>query len=750
MKKLKFGVKGMSCAACVAHVEASAAKICGKENVSVSLITNSITVTADDSADEKALFSSLKKALKKGGYTLLADTSDRQSIDASEQKNNTIRLTISMILTLILMYVAMGHMLGLPSPTIFGEPIVSASLQLLFTVPVIILNFKFFKNGFSALIRLSPNMDSLIAIGSAASFVYGSVMLVLIAISTQRGDTVTAHKYAHGLYFESSAMILTLVSLGKLLEGRAKANAASAIGKLASMLPSDVTLIRDGKELTVPLGEIAVGDMIAVKAGQTVPADGVIIEGVGALDESALSGESIPVERSVGESVNAVCTLTSGYIRIRVEKVGKDTALSKIIGLLEDAAASKAPIARMADRVSKVFVPIVIAISLLTLCLWLMLDGDVSRALDCAVSVLVISCPCALGLATPTAVMVGTGRGASNGILIKSAQALENLHSVKYFLTDKTGTLTEGKPSVTDIIAVDSDENELLRVAYSAELMSSHPLAAAICREAQKRGLEGLETSDFENIVGMGIRFRINDNICLVGKPEFLSENGIEDKKISLLQTEMNVLENDGKTAVCVSLGQRALGIIGISDSIREDSINAIDELKKRKIEPVMLTGDNERTARAVAEKCGINKVYARLLPDEKERIIAEFCERGRCAMVGDGINDAPALSRADIGIAIGAGTDVAIDCADVVLTKNSLCDAVSAISLSRATIVCIKQNLFWALIYNAICIPVAAGVLFLPFGITLSPMLASAAMSFSSVCVVLNSIRLRYKKIFE
>ena len=740
----------MSCAACVAHVEAAAKKVCGEGNVTVSLLTNTVTVLADDDADEKELFGKLKAALKSAGYTLVTDDGDRKSIEKAQQKRNIVKLTVSLVLTAILMYVAMGHMMGLPTPHILHDPVVSAVTQMVFALAVIVINFKFFTGGFSALFRLSPNMDSLIAIGSGASFVYGAVMLVLIVLAVSDGNSALASEYAHGLYFESSAMILALVSLGKTLEGRAKANAAAAVGKLASMMPDEVTCIRDGAEMTLPLSEVAVGDVVVVRAGETVPTDGEVIEGSGAVDESALSGESIPVEKSVGDKVSAVCTLTSGYIKVRTLKVGKDTALSKIISLLEDAAASKAPIARMADKVSKVFVPAVMAISAVTLAVWLIVTKNIAMALDCAVSVLVISCPCALGLATPTAVMVGTGRGATKGILIKSAEALENLHSVKYFLTDKTGTLTEGKPSVTDVIPMECDETELLAVAYTAEAMSSHPLASAVCVYAEEKGLAKLPATDFENVVGMGIRVKIENDVCLVGKPSFLRESGVATEALRQASEIMEALEVGGKTAVCVSRGDRALGVIGIADKIREDSKAAISQLKKMGITPVMLTGDNERTAKAVAVECGIDEVFAGLLPADKEAIIAEYSEKGRCAMVGDGINDAPALARADIGIAIGAGTEVAIDCADVVLSKNSLCDAVSAISLSGATITTIKQNLFWALIYNTICIPVASGALYPAFGLTLTPMIASAAMSFSSVFVVLNSLRLKLKKIYE
>lgn len=746
MKKLKYGIKGMSCAACVAHVEAAAKKIYGNENISVSLLTNSITVTVPDEASEKDVFSELKRALKKGGYTLIADKGGANDLSRAEQKASVTRLAVSCVLTVVLMYVAMGSMLGLPTPKALHDPLTSALVQLAITLPVVIINFKFYKNGFSALLRLAPNMDSLIAVGSGASLAYGSVMLVLIAVNTAKGNSQAAHSLAHGLYFESAAMILTLVSLGKTLESKARANASAAIGKLAAMLPDTATVLRDGKEISVPTSDIKVGETVIVKAGETVPADGVIIDGAGALDTSALSGESMPIEKSVGDRADAVCTLVSGYIKIEVTQVGKDTALSRIIGLLEDAASSKAPIARLADKVSAIFVPTVIGISILTLGIWLVATRDVAMALDCAVSVLVISCPCALGLATPTAIMVGTGRGASHGILIKSAEALENLHSVRYFLTDKTGTLTEGKPCVTDVISVTGNETDLIRIAYAAESMSTHPLASAICREAESRGIERLEGTQLENTVGMGIKATVDGKTCLVGRPALLEANGIQRDDVDTAKQYMSTLEAQGKTTVCVAYNGHLQGVLGITDKTRPDSKRAVEELKRLGIETVMLTGDNERTAHAIAEECGISIVYSQLMPEEKERLIKEFSEKGKTAMVGDGINDAPALASADVGIAIGAGTDVAIDCADVVLSKNSLADAVTAIKLSAATVKTIKENLFWALIYNCVCIPIAAGALYPLTGMTLSPMIASAAMSCSSVFVVLNSLRLKRK----
>ena len=759
MKKIRYDVRGMSCAACVAHVEHAAAKVCGEENITVSLITNSLTVSVGDTVDESKLALQLKKALKDAGYVLEDSASGsgakKNSIADDEFRSGLRRLIISAIITAALMVVAMGHMVGIPTPALFvAHPYLFGLLQLALTIPVAIINFKFFKNGFAALLRFAPNMDSLIAIGASASLIYGVVATIFMLAGELDGNSALVEQYRHNLYFEGAAMILTLVTLGKTLEGKARANAASAVGKLASMMPEGASVLRDGEFITLPLSEIAVGDIIEVKAGETIPVDAVVIEGEGAVDESAISGESIPVEKSVGSPVSAVCTLQSGYIKIRAEKVGKDTTLSRIISLLEDAAASKAPISRVADRVSAVFVPAVIGISVLTAVLWAAITHDFSMAFNCAVSVLVISCPCALGLATPTAIMVGTGRGAKLGILIKSAEALENLHSVKYFLTDKTGTLTEGKPRLTDIVTEECDESYLLKVAYSAELLSSHPLALAICEGATAAGIErsnSLAAEDFCSLLGKGISVRLTENgassLCVIGTPTLLFENGITMPPAA--ETRMLSLEEDGKTVVAVGYGGRFLGLLAIADGIRSDSKQAIEELKKMGITPVMLTGDNQRSALAVGRECGIDEVRSRLLPEDKERIIREYSEKGRTAMVGDGINDAPALASADIGIAIGAGTEVAIDCADVVLSKNSLTDAVSAISLSRATITIIKQNLFWALIYNAICIPVAAGALYPLFEISLSPMIASAAMSFSSVCVVLNSIRLRYKKIY-
>ena len=745
----------MSCSACVAHVENSAKKIIKNDGVSVSLLTNSITLNVADGVNEEKLFLELKKALKSAGYTLERIDNKKNQDSAPEYKKGIKKLIISAALTLVLMFVAMGHMFGIPMLNLFEEnPYLFGILQFLITVPVIVLNFKFFKNGIRALIKGSPNMDSLIAIGSGASVLYGIVAIIIMLAAQITKNMELAHIYLHNLYFEGAAMILVLVSFGKMLEGRARAKAASAIGELSKMMPATASVLRDGKFIQIPTEEIRVGDIVELFAGDTVPVDGSVIEGFGSMDESALSGESIPKEKNVGDEVSTASVFLSGYIKIRAEKIGEETSLLRIIRLLEDASASKAPIARIADKVSAVFVPIVIAISVLTGTVWMIATKDINMAFQCAISTLVISCPCALGLATPMAIMVAEGRGASLGILIRSAEALENLHSVKYFLTDKTGTLTEGKPIVTDFICY-SDEERFLRIAYISESMSSHPLSSAICNFAIEKGADKaypeISAKGLEIFQGKGIKTVIeendNSNICLIGRPELFEEQGvfIEDEVIKALEE----LEEKGRTAVICTLDKTPLGIFGIFDKERADSKTAIAELKKMGIEPIMLTGDNDKSAKAICDACGIEFYHARLLPEDKEALIREYSQKGRTVMVGDGVNDAPALASADIGVAIGAGTDIAIDCADVILTKNSLNDVVSAISLSSVCVTTIKQNLFWGLFYNVICIPVAAGALYPLFGITLSPMIAAGAMSFSSLFVAFNSLRLKYKKIY-
>ena len=745
MKKYRYTVKGMSCAACVAHVERSAAKVVGEEHRMVSLLTNSLTVTLPDDADERKIFAELRASLKAAGYDLAEQAEDRQGVERDALKRDRSRLVASIVLTLVLMYVAMAGMLGLPNPKIFAnDPILFALVQLALTLPVLVLNLRFFRNGFSALIHRAPNMDSLIALGSSAALLWGFGALGMMALALRTGDTETLHRYHHNLYFESAAMILTLVSLGKMLEHRAKSRAADAALALASMMPETAVAERDGELCELPLSELKVGDIVLVREGETIPADGVVVDGFGSVDESVISGESLPVEKEIGSPVTGVCTLVSGHLQLRVTRVGEDTALSRILGLIEDAAASKAPIARIADRVSAIFVPIVLGISILSAALWLLFARDVMRAVECAISVLVISCPCALGLATPTAITVGVSRGASLGILIRSAEALERLGSVDFLLTDKTGTLTEGRPILTEIVSDTLSETDLLYLVASAERASSHPLASAIVRAAEECGIAPSEPQTYRSFGGKGISAAIDGSDLLVGTDALLAEHRI--KFSALLSDALERALAQGKTAVCVAKDGRAIGVLAISDEPRGDSKEAIGVLKTMGVTPVMLTGDHETAARRIADAVGIDEheIYARLLPEEKESMIQRYRTQGVCAMVGDGINDAPALASAEIGIAIGAGTEVAVDAADVVLTKNNLSDAVTAIALSRATMRTIKQNLFWALAYNAVCIPLAAGALYPAFGISLTPMIGSAAMSLSSLFVVTNSLRLR------
>ena len=755
MKKYRYQVKGMSCAACVAHVEKAADRaLCDRcQNITVSLLTNSITFESPDETDGKKVEKDLAAALRAGGYELVTEEKQskspkkQQSIAHAEKIKNLQRLIASAILTAVLMTLSMGPMIGIPLPPFLagaenGIRLVLAQLAL--TLPVLIINFHYFRNGFAALFGGYPNMDSLIAVGSGASVLYGLFAAVMIAIATNAGDAETVHKYLHDLYFESAAMIVTLVTLGKTLESNAREKASEAVRDLAGMIPETATRLNaDGTAETVATAALAVGDVVLVREGDRIPVDGTVIEGEGSVDVSALTGEPIPAEAVAGTTVHGSCTLTAGSLRVRVDHVGEDTALQKIIHLLEDAAASKAPVARMADRVSRVFVPVVIAIAALTAVVWGLLLRDAENAVRCAISVLVISCPCALGLATPAAIMVGTGKGASLGVLFKSASALEQLHLARTIVMDKTGTLTEGRPTVTDLIPVDCTEEELLRTAAAVESLSAHPLARAVCEAAGERGWEIPAAENFISRTGQGIGAEVNSNICLVGKEEYLRENGVREEEISRIRARAQEAENQGKTVVYVSRQKEILGLIALSDQLRPDSAAAVAAMRQMGCRTVMLTGDNPHTAEKIAHTAGLDGFEAGLLPADKEKKIRELCEDGVCVMVGDGINDGPALTRADVGIAIGAGTEVAIDCADVVLMGDSLMCAVHAMELSRATIVCIKQNLFWALLYNCIGIPIAAGVL-MPLGIRLNPMIAAAAMSVSSVFVVTNALRLR------
>lgn len=734
MKKIRYGIKGMHCSACVAHVERAVRSVFDGE-ATVSLLTATVVLVAEDGVDESALRARLAKALRAAGYDLINEPTRRA--DDGEYAREKKRLVLSLVLSALLMVVSMGHMvftLPLPEAVAPFRGAINLLLQLFLCHRVILLNMKYFTGGFRAIFAGAPNMDSLVAMGATASVVWSVVTAGVFAFE---GDL----SYVPHLYLDSAAMIVSLVSLGKFLEGRAKRRAGDAVRSLAETVPAEATVIRGGEECTVPVGDVVVGDVVSVRAGEVIPVDGEVIDGGGSVDESALTGESIPVERSAGAVVNASCILRDGYLRIRCTRVGEETSVGRIMTLLEDAAASKANVSRLADRVSGIFVPVVAGISAVTLVTWLIATGDLSTAVQCAVSVLVISCPCALGLATPTAIMVGTGMGARYGVLVKSAHALEALRLARYVLFDKTGTLTHGRPTVADSYW---EDEALLTLACSLESRSSHPLARAVCDYGAAQGIAPLDVTDFESPVGKGLFGRVGNAAVWVGRRSFVEEScgafsAACDEKEELFR-------NGGATTICICAKNGdtvRFGVLAVTDTIKEDAREAIEALRALGVTSVMLTGDSPAAARRVADAVGIEEVHASLLPEDKEALIRAFSEKGRCAMVGDGINDAPALARADVGIAIGAGTEVAADSADVILSGHSPAGVATAISLSRATLRCIKQNLFWALFYNAVCIPVAAGVL-APVGITLNPMIGAAAMSCSSVFVVLNALRLR------
>ena len=769
--RLNYEIKGMTCAACVAHVERAVARVVGeKENVNVSLLTNSVTLIVDDGTDIQSLEGRLAASVKSAGYELITQKQMSKK-EQKESRKRIVNLVLSIIFTLGVMVLSMGHMVGIPTPAFLSGTENAARMclsQLLLTLPVLIINRRFFISGARALWNRSPNMDSLICVGAGAAVLYGLFAFVMI-VTAQSTDTV--HKYLHDLYFESAAMILTLVSLGKLLEARAKDKTADAIRSLSTLAPAFVTLLKEEKEIVIPIEELQKGDVLLIRAGERIPADGAVLFGSGTVDESALTGESMPVEKSEGGEVRAACILLSGALTVRAERVGEDSSLARIIRLLEDAASSKAPIARVADKVSAVFVPVVMAISALTLVVWLIATQNGEQALRSAISVLVISCPCALGLATPTAITVGVGRAAKKGVLFRSAEALEKLCSAQTVVFDKTGTLTEGKPALTDVYTYNTDPRELLIAAASVEHLSSHPLAAAVCRGAEEYGITQLETiTDFASLTGVGALGTVRGKICRIGRPseELLAQTDSTQKStqtqentafslhvvqkdgVGDIKEDISALENQGKTVVLVTFDGAPVGVLALADRIRKDAKEAVQGLKNAGIGCLMLTGDNERTAAAISAQAGLDGYRAGLLPEDKERIVRELSDTSVCAMVGDGINDAPALTRADIGIAVGAGTEVAIDCADVVLSGNSIAGVADAFHISRATLRIIKQNLFWALFYNVICIPVAAGALYPITGWQLSPMLASAAMSFSSLFVVSNALRLRFISLYK
>ena len=752
--KQKFDVTGMSCASCSAHVEKSVSKVAGVQEVQVNLLTNSMTVLYDDSVTSSG---EIVSAVEKAGYGACpiqrqASSQAYSSLPVSredpalkEQKEMKRRLIISLVFLIPLFYLSMGHMMGLPIPWFFqGEEnaLAFAFTQLLLCLPIALVNRHYFTGGFAALWHRSSNMDSLIGIGSAAALVYGVWAIYQIGFGLGHGDLHLVHEYSMDLYFESAGMILTLITVGKYLESRAKGKTSQAITKLINLAPKTAVRLTDGVEQEIPLEMVQAGDILAVKPGQSIPTDGRVAEGLSAVDESAITGESIPVEKQPGDPVTGGSINQSGYLKIEATKVGGDTTLAQIIRLVEEASSSKAPISKLADRVSGVFVPIVISIAVLAIIVWLLIGEPFSFALSIGISVLVISCPCALGLATPTAIMVGTGKGAENGILMKSAEALEMAHSVGVVVLDKTGTITEGKPHVTDLVDVGRVPN-LLQLAASLEKNSEHPLAAAIVAEAQKQNLSLLPVEDFVSEPGKGIRGRIKGKIYLAGNQKIIEENGVD---IRALERPAARLAEEGKTPMFFAQEGQAIGIIAAADIIKPTSAQAVAEWKAMGIDVVMLTGDNERTAAAIQKQVGITRVVAQVMPQDKEKEVRAIQQSGKkVAMVGDGINDAPALTAADVGIAIGAGTDIAIESADIVLMKSDLMDAVTAIQLSKATLRNIKENLFWALFYNSLGIPLACGVFFFLLGWKLNPMFAAAAMSLSSVFVVSNALRLKF-----
>lgn len=745
--KSKFAVSGMTCSACSARVEKAVSKLDGTKNVSVNLLTNSMTVEYDESINTDDIIS----AVKESGYGAnLYETKKRSATDVKSNAEKTMfkRLVSSVCLLIPLMYISMGHMMGLPIPGIFlghENALNFALIQLVFCIPIMIINYKYFTVGFKNLFKGSPNMDSLIAIGSSSAFLYGVYAIIRIAIGLRGGDIETVSRFHMDLYFESAATILTLITVGKFLESRSKSKTSEAIDRLLNLSPETATVLRDGKEKEIPVEEIVLGDIVLAKAGERIAVDGEITEGEANLDQSAITGESVPVAKTVGESVISATMLSKGYIKYKATRVGENTTLSQIIKLVEEASSSKAPIAKIADKVSGIFVPIVIGIAVVSLIAWLISGASFEFAISIAISVLVVSCPCALGLATPVAIMVGTGKSAQNGILIKSGEALETLRNVTDVVLDKTGTLTAGKPGVTDVITYGADSKKIVQIAGSIEKMSEHPLADAVVRECERLSLSYLSVKNFKAEFGKGVFGEAEGKGYYIGNLTYISENGINFENI---KNDIERLSSEGKTPLIIADKSQAAGIIAVADKIKPTSFSAVKLLKKSGIKVTMLTGDNKNTAEAVRSELGIDDVIANVLPNEKEGVVASLQENGRrVAMVGDGINDAPALARADVGIAIGAGVDIAIESADVVLMKNDVLDVCTAIDLSKAVIKNIKENLFWAFFYNTVGIPIAAGVFYPAFGLKLSPMFAAAAMSLSSVCVVMNALRLRFFK---
>lgn len=739
-----FKVTGMSCAACSMRVEKAVSKVDGVYNCSVSLLTNSMSVEGDFSDD------AIIKAVESAGYGIALEN----EADKADSKENTLkdtetailkkRLVSSLFFMIALMYISMGYVMwNFPLPySLTQNPFAIAVIQFLLTAIVMLINKKFFISGFKGVINKAPNMDTLVSLGSGAAFIYSTAVLFKM-IAPQ--DIATLNHYLHDLYFESAAMILTLITLGKMLESRSKGKTTNALKNLMDLAPKTARLLKNDTEITVPVNEVSVGDTFIVRPGENISVDGVVIKGGSAVNEAALTGESIPVDKKVGDSVSAATLNQSGILYCKATRVGKDTTLSQIIKMVSDAAATKAPIAKAADKVSAVFVPTVIGIALITFLVWIIISGELGFSLSRAISVLVISCPCALGLATPVAIMVGNGVGAKNGILFKTAASLEMTGRIDTVVLDKTGTVTKGEPKVTDIVANEGfSEKELLSFAYSLEKNSEHPLSKAVVLAAKELKLVAFSVDDFRVKAGNGLTAVYSGKLLAGGNAKFIESFTEIENKTKLLAEE---LSRSGKTPLYFSYDRKLLGIIAVADTVKEDSAAAVLELQNMGVRVVMLTGDNEKTAKAVADKVGISEVVSQVLPDGKEAVVKSLQKEGRVAMVGDGINDAPALTSADTGIAIGAGTDIAIDAADVVLMKSSLLDVPAAIRLGRATLKGIHENLFWAFFYNVIGIPVAAGV-FVSFGLTLNPMLAAAAMSLSSFFVVSNALRLNFVNI--
>ncbi len=749
----QYNVTGMSCAACSARVEKAVAGLPGVTACSVSLLTNSMGVEGDVSAEqviaavENAGYGASEKGAKvsagtaKNGVNMVQEYEDM--LKDRETPVMKRRLIASLVLLVPLMYVSMGHMMwGWPLPAVLSENHVAMGLvQLLFTVAIMVINQKFFISGFKGLLHKAPNMDTLVALGSGASFVYSTYALFAMSDAQLRGDMAGVMQYMHEFYFESAAMILTLITVGKMLEARSKGRTTDALKGLMKLAPKTAVILRDGKEVTVPIEEVRIGDHFVVRPGENIPVDGVVIEGSSAVNESALTGESIPVDKAAGDPVSAATVNQSGFLQCEATRVGEDTTLSQIIQMVSDAAATKAPIAKVADKVSGVFVPVVIAIAAVTILIWLLAGESIGFALARGISVLVISCPCALGLATPVAIMVGNGMGAKHGTLFKTAVSLEETGKVEIVALDKTGTITSGEPKITDILPMnETPQEELLASAYALERKSEHPLAKAIIKYAQERELTAPEIRDFAAVPGNGLTGILGDVPLAGGNLNFIRTKAEVSEEA---QSAAQELANQGKTPLFFAADGKLIGVIAVADVIKEDSPQAVRQLQNMGIRVVMLTGDNERTAKAIGALAGVDEVIAGVLPDGKESVIRALKEKGKVAMVGDGINDAPALTRADIGIAIGAGTDVAIDAADVVLMKSRLLDVPAAIRLSRATLRNIHENLFWAFIYNIIGIPLAAGLWYPLFGWKLNPMFGAAAMSLSSFCVVTNALRL-------